>query len=123
MAVLVLGERPYAEGAGDREDLSLEAGDVAALHKLEDSGVPVVVVLLSGRPMIMNDVLSKCEALVAAWLPGTEGQGVTDVLFGDFKPTGRLSCSWPRSMSQVPAPPGKAAKDPLFALGFGLTFA
>ena len=122
VALLVVGERPYAEGAGDREDLSLPEEDLAALRRLREAGVPVVVILLSGRPMIINDVLARCDALVAAWLPGTEGGGVTDVLFGDFKPAGRLSCSWPRSMSQVPINAGDAVYDPLFALGLGLTF-
>ena len=66
--------------------------------------------------------LSQCDAFVAAWLPGTEGQGVADVLFGDYKPTGKLSFSWPRSMAQIPINLGDKDYDPLFKYGFGLTY-
>jgi len=81
-----------------------------------------VVVLFSGRPMILGGVLNQADAVVAAWLPGTEGAGITDVLFGDFKPTGKLSYSWPRSMEQVARHPGDKDYDPLFRLGYGLSF-
>lgn len=67
-------------------------------------------------------MLDKCDAIVAAWLPGTEGRGVTDVLFGDFKPTGKLSVSWPRSMDQIPINVGDANYDPLFKFGHGLGY-
>jgi beta-glucosidase len=77
----------------------------------------LVVVLLSGRPLIITGQLPLVEALVAAWLPGTEGQGVADVLFGDQPFTGRLPYSWPRDMDQVPMP---ADAEPLFPYGFGL---
>ncbi|MBX7184182.1 MAG: glycoside hydrolase family 3 C-terminal domain-containing protein [Vicinamibacteria bacterium] len=121
-AVLVMGERPYAEGAGDREDLSLGPDEMAALERLKAAGVPIVAILLSGRPMLIEDALSRCDAMVAAFLPGTEGRGITDVLFGDFKPKGRLSFTWPRSMAQVPINAGDATYEPRFPLGFGLTF-
>jgi len=119
----VIGETPYAEGVGDRDDLALAAEDVTAINNMKQAGIPVVVVLFSGRPMIINDALGRCDAFVAAWLPGTEGQGVTDVLFGDYKPTGKLSFSWPRSMAQIPINVGDKNYDPLFKYGFGLTFA
>ena len=122
VGIVVIGETPYAEGRGDRDDLSLDAKDVAAVENMKGAGIPVVFILISGRPLIINDVLDKCDALVAAWLPGTEGQGVADVLFGDYKPTGKLSCSWPRSMDQIPINVGDANYDPLFKYGFGLTF-
>ncbi len=77
---------------------------------------------LSGRPMILGGVLDKADAVVAAWLPGTEGEGIADVLFGDFKPTGKLSFAWPRSMAQVAKHPGDKDYDPLFALGYGLSY-
>jgi beta-glucosidase len=79
-------------------------------------------VLLSGRPMIIDRALEKCDAFVAAWLPGTEGAGVADVLFGAWKPTGKLSFSWPRSMAQIPINAGSRNYDPLFKYGFGLTY-
>jgi beta-glucosidase len=118
----VVGETPYAEGFGDREDLALSAEDMTAITAMKRAGIPVVVVLLSGRSMIINEALAQCDAFVAAWLPGTEGQGVTDVLFGDYQPTGKLSVTWPRSMAQIPINVGDADYDPQFKYGFGLTF-
>ena len=94
---MVIGETPYAEGVGDRTDLSLSAEDVAAVRAVQAAGVPTVVVLVSGRPLILDPILGDADAIVAAWLPGTEGAGVADVLFGDYAPTGKLSHSWPRS--------------------------
>ena len=82
----------------------------------------MVVVLISGRPMIIDEVLDQADAFIAAWLPGTEGQGVADVLFGDYKPTGKLSFSWPRSMDQIPINVGDKNYDPLFRFGYGLSF-
>ena len=121
-AVVVIGEQPYAEMMGDRSDLSLAAEDVAAIRNAKSAGIPVVVILISGRPLIINDALASADAFIAAWLPGTEGQGIADVLFGDFKPTGKLSHSWPRSMAQIPINVGDATYDPLFRYGFGLTY-
>ena len=86
------------------------------------SKLPKVLHPLSGRPLILGDVLDAASAVVAAWLPGTEGDGVADVLFGAYKPTGKLPCSWPANMSQIPINVGDAAYDPLFPFGFGLTY-
>jgi beta-glucosidase len=122
VGVVVIGETPYAEGMGDKEDLSLAAEDVRAINNMKQSGIPVVVVLMSGRPMMIDPALAQCNAFVAAWLPGTEGQGVADVLFGDYKPTGKLSFSWPRSMQQIPINVGDRNYDPLFKYGFGLSY-
>jgi beta-glucosidase len=122
VGVVVIGETPYAEFQGDRDDLSLSKEDLAAISAVKSAGIPTVVVLLSGRPMILGEALTQADALVAAWLPGTEGAGVADVLFGDYKPTGKLSFSWPRSMDQIPINVGDAKYDPLFAYGFGLTY-
>jgi beta-glucosidase len=122
VVVAVIGETPYAEMQGDRTDLALDPGDVATVRALEKAGVPLVVVLVTGRPMILEPVLAHADAIVAAWLPGTEGQGVADVLFGDYRPTGKLSYSWPRSMQQVPVNVGDARYDPLFPFGYGLTY-
>ncbi len=120
--VVVIGETPYAETAGDRRDLSLAAEDVAAVSNMKAAGIPVVVVLLSGRPMILGGVLDKADALVAAWLPGTEGDGVADVLFGDYKPVGKLTFSWPRTMAQVAVHRGDPGYHPLFPYGYGLSY-
>jgi beta-glucosidase len=122
VAVVVIGETPYAEGVGDREELSLAAEDVAAVDNLKRAGLPVVAVLVTGRPLILEPVLANCDAVVAAWLPGTEGQGVTDVLFGDHEPTGKLSFSWPRTNAQLPVNVGDRTYDPLFKYGYGLTY-
>lgn len=120
--VVVIGERPYAEMNGDDTDLTLDAGDVAVLNNARAAGVPVVTVLISGRVMIVGDAIDASNAFVAAWLPGSEGQGVADVLFGDHKPTGKLSFTWPRSIEQLPINVGDATYDPLFPFGFGLTY-
>jgi beta-glucosidase len=122
VAVVVVGETPYAEGMGDRSDLSLSAEDRATISRVKAAGVPVAVVLLSGRPMILDGVLDEASAVVAAWLPGTEGQGVADVLLGDYAPTGKLPFTWPRSMDQIPINVGDASYDPLFPFGYGLTY-
>jgi beta-glucosidase len=121
-AIAVVGETPYAEGAGDRPGgMGLDAGDLAVLSRLKASGVPVVVVLVSGRPLDIAAQLGDWDALVAAWLPGTEGRGVADVLFGDWNPTGTLPVTWPSSASQEPVNSGDG-KTPLFALGAGQRF-
>jgi beta-glucosidase len=86
------------------------------------TGIPVVVILLSGRPMILEDALVQADAFLATWLPRTEGEGVADVLFGDYKPTGKLSFSWPRSMAQVAIHQGDPNYNPLFPYGFGLSY-
>jgi beta-glucosidase len=122
VGVVVIGEQPYAEGNGDRTDLALAQEDVDAVAKMKAAGIPVVAILFSGRPMILGGVLDKADAVVAAWLPGTEGEGIADVLFGDFKPTGKLSFAWPRSMAQVARHPGDKEYDPLFAFGYGLSW-
>jgi len=122
VAVVVVGEKPYAEFFGDREDLALDKDDLAAIANVKKAGIPVVVVVVSGRPLILGDALGQADAVVAAWLPGTEGQGVADVLFGDYKPTGKLSFTWPRTMAQIPINVGDAAYDPQFPFGFGLTY-
>ncbi len=122
VGIAVIGETPYAETVGDRQDLRLAPEDVAAVKAMKAAGLRVVVILLSGRPLIVDEILGDCDALVAAWLPGTEGRGVTDVLFGDAKPTGKLAFSWPRAMEQLPINVGDRVYNPLFAYGFGLSY-
>ncbi len=122
-AIAVIGELPYAEGRGDDEDLALNPGDVRLLEKIEAAGLPAVVILLSGRPLMITSVIDSCEAFVAAWLPGSEGDGVADVLFGDYDFTGHLPVTWPRSADQLPINAGDPGYDPLFPYGFGLRYA
>ncbi len=117
VAVIVIGEEPYAEMKGDRRDLALDPADVAAVRNAKAAGVPVIVVLFSGRPLILEPILDHLDALIAAWLPGSEGDGIADVLFGVTSPTGKLSVTWPKSMAQVPLNAGG-----LFDYGFGLSY-
>ena len=122
IAVVVIGEKPYAEMEGDRKDLKLAKEDLAVINRLSDKNIPVVVVLLSGRPMIVTEEINKWDGFVAAWLPGTEGAGISDILFGDYNPSAKLSFSWPKSMDQIPINFGDSNYDPLYKFGHGLTF-
>ena len=120
-AIAVIGEKPYAEFEGDRpEGIPLDRDDEAVLASLKASGVPVIVVLISGRPMDVGAHLPGWNALIAGWLPGSEGAGVADVLFGRVKPTGKLPVTWPADGGQ-PANTGDG-KAALFPFGFGLTY-
>jgi len=121
-AIVVIGETPYAETAGDRRDLALDAADVEAVRGAKATGAAVVVVVVTGRPLVLGRVIEMADALVVAWLPGSEGAGVADVIFGDAAPTGKLPHSWPKSMSDIPINVGDARYEPLFAYGFGLTY-
>ena len=131
VAIVVFGEEPYAEFHGDRETLDYgfsRPHDLRLLQRLQAAGVPVVSIFLSGRPLWVNPELNASDAFVAAWLPGSEGNGVAEVIFRsadgaiahDF--TGRLAHSWPRAPLQTPLNRGDAGYDPLFAYGFGLSY-
>jgi beta-glucosidase len=122
LAVVVVGERPYAEFFGDSADLAIHKDDLAALAAVKASGVPYVVVVLSGRPVILGDIATEAGAIVAAWWPGTEGQGVADVLTGAYKPTGKLAFTWPKSVAQIPINKGDKTYAPLYPFGFGLSY-
>jgi beta-glucosidase len=122
LILAVVGEMPYAEGAGDDDDLKLPEGDLTMLAKVSESNIPTVVVLYSGRPLDISDVIGQADAFVAAWLPGTEGAGIVDVLLGDYSPTGKLSFTWPKSAAQEPINVGDEEYDPLFPFGYGLTY-
>lgn len=128
-AIVIYGEDPYAEWEGDRKHLVYEDRDhLTILNRLRVAGVPVVSVFLSGRPLWVNPFLNASSAFVAAWLPGTEGAGIADVLFRaadgkvrhDFM--GQLSFSWPKRATQLALNHGDSDYDPLFPLGFGLTY-
>jgi beta-glucosidase len=117
----VIGEKPYAEMKGDNNAPHISEADAALVAKAKASGAPVVTVILSGRPLLLGSTLAATDALVAAWLPGTEGQGVADVLFGDYKPTGKLPRNWPRDPSQLKGY-SVDMQNPQFARGFGLAY-
>jgi beta-glucosidase len=122
VGVVVVGETPYAEGVGDigngRANLALSAADDAAINKV-CGAMKCVVMVVSGRPMI-DPTMLKGNALVASWLPGTEGEGVADTLFGDVPFTGRTTMSWAKTMAQLPINVGDASYDPQFPFGWGL---
>jgi len=119
-AVVVVGEVPYAEWTGDRTDLSIPFNGSELISHVA-SKIPTLVVVISGRPLVIDSqVLEKIEALVAAWLPGSEGMGITDCLFGDHDFVGKLPVTWYRSVDQLPINAGDANYDPLFPVGYGL---
>ncbi|MYW14030.1 glycosyl hydrolase [Streptomyces sp. SID2955] len=123
VGVVVVGETPYAEGVGDvgnGHSLSLSAADQAAVDKV-CGAMKCVVLTVSGRPQLIGDRLGEIDALVASWLPGTEGDGVADVLYGRRPFTGQLPVTWPKSESQLPINVGDTAYDPQFPYGWGLT--
>ncbi|XP_043695617.1 beta-glucosidase BoGH3B-like [Telopea speciosissima] len=119
-AIVVVGEPPYAEYFGDNLNLTIPAPGPTIINDVCGS-IKCVVVLVTGRPVVIEPYVSSIDALVAAWLPGSEGQGVADVLFGDYGFTGKLSRTWFKTVDQLPMNVGDAHYDPLFPFGFGLT--
>jgi len=124
--IVVVGETPYAEGVGDvggpgGQTMELSAADTAAIQKVCTQAASCTVVVISGRPLIIPpDLLGQIDSLVAGWLPGSEGAGVADDLFGLHRYTGKLPVTWPRSLDQEPINVGDANYDPLFPYGYGL---
>ncbi|PWZ18236.1 Lysosomal beta glucosidase [Zea mays] len=119
-AVVVVGEVPYAEWIGDRTDLSIPFNGSDLIIRVA-SKIPILVIVISGRPLIIeSQVLEKIDALVAAWLPGSEGMGITDCLFGDHDFVGTLPVTWYKSVDQLPINAGDSNYDPLFPVGYGL---
>jgi beta-glucosidase len=121
-AVVVIGENPYTEMEGDSDTLYLSKEDKQTIANVEALNIPYTVVLITGRPLIVTEEIEAADAFMVAWLPGTEGDGVSDVLFGDVAPSGKLSFSWPKDMDNVPVNFGDEDYDPLFKLGYGLTY-
>ncbi|TDU90667.1 beta-glucosidase [Kribbella voronezhensis] len=124
VGVVVVGEKPYAEGIGDvgnnGHTLGLTDADKATVSKV-CAAMKCVVLVVSGRPQVIADQLGDIDALVASWLPGTEGDGVADVLFGKSPFSGRLPVTWPRALDQEPLNVGDAAYNPQYPFGWGLT--
>jgi beta-glucosidase len=125
VGIVVIGEEPYAEGLGDRGDLRIPQSDVTLIEHVKAQSKKVVVILLSGRPLVVTEHLPEWDAFVAAWLPGSEGAGVADVLFGDYDFTGKLPYTWPRSNAQLPFDfqnlPTEGCDAPLYPYDFGLS--
>jgi beta-glucosidase len=121
IGLVVISEEPYAEGIGDRADLTLLQVDVDLIHRVRERCQKLIVIVISGRPLVLTDQLSEMDALIAAWLPGSEGAGVADVLFGDYSFSGKLPYTWPRSNDQLPLNVNNAQEgEALFPFGFGL---
>lgn len=127
VGVVVVGELPYAEWFGDNQTLSLSRTDNAMLQRVAAQSERLVVIVLSGRPLVITEQLLQADAVVAAWLPGTEGAGITDVLFGGRDFSGTLPYTWLRSIDQLPFDfdnlPTEGCTAPLFPYGYGLTYA
>ncbi len=125
--IVVIAEQPYAEGVGDKADLSLSPEETQLISQVSKQSKKAVVILLSGRPRVITEQLPLAAAWVAAWLPGTEGGGIADVLFGDYPFTGKLPYSWPRSNDQLPININNIGDKigcdaPLFPFGYGLAY-
>jgi beta-glucosidase len=126
VAIVVFGETPYAEFMGDQRDVALHHDNVESLElvkKIKAQGIPVVAVMLAGRALYVNPQINAADAFVMAWLPGSEGEGVADVLTGKYDFTAKLSFSWPKAPDQTPLNVGDPTYDPQFAYGFGLSYA
>ena len=120
--IAVIGEKPYSEGWGDRKSLDLSDEDKKILKRVKEKNLPYLIILVSGRPLLIEDEIKDSDAFIAVWLPGTEGAGIADVIFGDHAPTGKLSMSWPRSIDQLPINIGDKIYNPLFPFGYGLSY-
>ena len=120
IGIVAIGETPYAEGRGDSSTLAVSGSNAAQVTDIWSRVTQCVVILFSGRPLIINTQLNQSHAFVAAWLPGTEGAGITDVLFGDHPFTGKLPVTWPNAVTQEPINTGDG-KTGLFPFGFGIT--
>jgi beta-glucosidase len=120
VGIVVVGETPYAEGQGDSSTLALSGANVAQINDICSRVTKCVIILMSGRPLIINSQLNQANAFVAAWLPGTEGAGITDVLFGDYGFVGKLPVTWPAAVNQEPINDGDGQAG-LFPLGYGIT--
>jgi beta-glucosidase len=120
--IVVIAEETYAEGMGDRKSLELNDEQKALISRMREQCEKLVLIIYSGRPLIITDVVDQCDAVVAAWLPGTEAHAIADVLYGDAPFTGKLAYSWPRSMDQIPLSALQASSEPpLWPFGYGLT--
>lgn len=121
IGIVVIAEEPYAEGEGDREDLTITAEQTQLIEAMRERCAKLVLLIYSGRPIIITHVVDHCDAIIAAWLPGTEANAIADVLLGDVPFTGKLPFTWIKSMDQLPLAHLKASDEqPLWQFGFGL---
>ena len=117
LVIVVIGEDPYTEFFGDKDNLDLLKEDIETINNLKNKGYKVLVLLISGRPMNITEHINNWDGFAAVWLPGTEGDGISDILFGDFQSTGKLSYPWPVNAEDGANTP---EKELLYNIGFGL---
>ena len=132
VAIIVVGETPYAEFFGDighesnSRKLTLTKEHQKYINTYSKQGIKTIVVLISGRPLVVSQQIKQSNAFIAAWLPGSEGHGIAEVLFGDFNFTGKLPHSWPNSIQEFDQKYGPNFWDkktkPLFPFGYGLSY-
>jgi beta-glucosidase len=123
VGIVVVGETPYAESAGDVSSIDgiITQQDIQAVQTMKSYRIPVIVVLVTGRPVNIQPIYNYADVILAAWLPGSEGEGIADVLFGDYTPSGLLSYSWPVNNAQLPINVGDADYEPFYPYGYGIT--
>lgn len=121
-AIVAVGEEPYAESFGDNKELVIPFNGAEIINLVAEK-IPTLVIIISGRPLVLEAwLLDKIDGLVAAWLPGTEGGGIADLVFGDYNFHGKLPMTWFKNVGQLPMDGvDDKSYDPLFPLGFGLT--
>lgn len=125
VGIAVISEKPYAEGWGDNAYPTIDTADKLVINHLKEVSHKVILIIISGRPLLINEQIAQADAVVAAWLPGSQAEGLADVLFGDQPFTAKLPLSWPSNISQVPIAVNGTTADnttPLFNRGFGLTY-
>ncbi|HKL71927.1 MAG TPA: glycoside hydrolase family 3 N-terminal domain-containing protein [Marinilabiliaceae bacterium] len=120
VAIVVVGERPYAEWQGDTKNPIMPPAHTELIEKISEQNIPVVTVLFSGRPLLVEREIGLSSAFIAAWLPGTEGGGLADLLLGAVKPSGKLSFNWPRSLEGIGYKQNEI--NPLYKRGYGLSW-
>jgi len=121
VGIVAIGEKPYAEGNGDTSTLAISSADATEVSDVCSRVKKCVVLLFSGRPMIINTQINQSSAFVAAWIGSTEGEGITDVLFGDYGFSGKLTYTWPSAVTQEPCNKNNGCTGTLFPYGYGLT--
>lgn len=122
IAIVVAAEQPYAEGKGDDRLLRFPSAAAGDIRELEDRGIPVLTILISGRPLVLDEALTRSAAFLAVWLPGTEAAGIGDIILGKAKPTGRLPFTWFSGVDAIPINAREAGQGVLFPFGYGLSW-
>jgi beta-glucosidase len=123
VCIAVIGENSYAEGSGDLMSIDdvITSKQIALVKKAKSFGIPVIAILITGRPVTIRECSHYADVIIAAWLPGTEGEGIADIVFGNYTPTGKLSYTWPVDNAQLPINYGDTVYNPLYPFDYGIT--